>query len=888
MPRAGTGKRGFAVPFVFYRILVIALTALAVLAPLSLVFYQSFLTGPFFQPSAKLSLDAYRFVFADGDFWSAFGTTLLIAAGMAVIAVPLGAMLAFLMVRTDVPGRSWLEPFVLVPIFVSAVVIAFGYVVAMGPVGFFSIWVKSLIGFTPWNLYSLFTLIIIAGLTHVPHVYLYTAAALRGLGSDLEEAARVVGANPWKVAIDVSLPMVLPAILFAGVLVFFLGFELFGLPLVLGDPQGILVLSTYLFKLTNKLGVPSYQLMAVVVVVIVAVTAPLVFLQRMLLGQSQRYVSMRGKGLRVAPLKLARWRWPAFAAIVCWFAFTVIVPLAGITLRSFVSGWGEGVNLSEVLTLDHYRELLDYPNVIRGMINTFAIGVIGGAMAVACYTAIALAIHRWPSRWTYVVDYLVMVPRAMPGLIAGLAMLWVFLFVRPLNAAQVDADIGLARLHHRVARLRHAACLGHAAAGRPRARRIRPHNRRQPDARDARRHRTADQIRHAGELAAHLSHLRARIFDRHLSPWPRHRGDRLAAGLAVGHGRGRSGLRVVGRECRHDRGGTPHRGASRSTSAWLNSSSAISACVSATTRSSRASPSPCRRAKSSRCSGLPAVARPRCCAPSPASKRRIPARFASATPCFSTRAKKIDLPAEQRGLGLVFQSYALWPHRTVFDNVAYGLKLRGVGADEMKARVERALAQIGLAHLAARYPHQLSGGQQQRVALARALVYEPAVILLDEPLSNLDAKLREEARAWLRQLIVTLNLSALCVTHDQIEAMAIADSITLLNAGLIEQEGTPTELYTEPKSLFAAEFMGSNNRLEGVLVEILRQPCGDRCRQAMARGHGAQRWRDGRQGDGCDPYRARAYRGRPRRQPHPDAAHGADVSGRTLGGRVLA
>ena len=108
----------------------------------------------------------------------------------------------------------------------------------------------------------------------------------------------------------------------------------------------------------------------------------------------------------------------------------------------------------------------------------------------------------------------------------------------------------------------------------------------------------------------------------------------------------------------------------------------------------------------------------------------------------------------------------------------------------------KALAQIGLAHLAARYPHQLSGGQQQRVALARALVYEPAVILLDEPLSNLDAKLREEARAWLRQLIVSLNLSALFVTHDQIEAMAIADRITLLNGGVIEQEGTPTELYT--------------------------------------------------------------------------------------------
>ena len=182
-------------------------------------------------------------------------------------------------------------------------------------------------------------------------------------------------------------------------------------------------------------------------------------------------------------------------------------------------------------------------------------------------------------------------------------------------------------------------------------------------------------------------------------------------------------------------------------------------------------------------------------------------------------AGKIELPAEERGLGLVFQSYALWPHRTVFDNVAYGLKLRKVGAAEIKARVEKVLAQIGLEHLAERYPHQLSGGQQQRVAIARALVYEPPVILLDEPLSNLDAKLREEARAWLRQLIKTLGLSALIVTHDQIEAMAIADRIALLNGGVIEQEGTPTELYTEPATLFAAEFMGSTNHIEGTLVE---------------------------------------------------------------------
>ncbi|HXX08767.1 MAG TPA: ABC transporter ATP-binding protein [Pseudolabrys sp.] len=186
---------------------------------------------------------------------------------------------------------------------------------------------------------------------------------------------------------------------------------------------------------------------------------------------------------------------------------------------------------------------------------------------------------------------------------------------------------------------------------------------------------------------------------------------------------------------------------------------------------------------------------------------------------FFDAARGIELPAEERGLGLVFQSYALWPHRTVFDNVAYGLKLRGVSTAEIKARVEKTLSQIGLGHLAARFPHQLSGGQQQRVAIARALVYEPPVILLDEPLSNLDAKLREEARAWLRTLIVTLGLSAIHVTHDQVEAMAIADRIVLLDAGLIAQEGPPTALYNEPTNLFSAEFMGSNNRLEGTLVE---------------------------------------------------------------------
>lgn len=182
-------------------------------------------------------------------------------------------------------------------------------------------------------------------------------------------------------------------------------------------------------------------------------------------------------------------------------------------------------------------------------------------------------------------------------------------------------------------------------------------------------------------------------------------------------------------------------------------------------------------------------------------------------------SRKLDLPAEERGLGFVFQSYALWPNRSVFDNVSYGLRLRKIAPDQITRRVNDTLEVLGLGHLGARYPHQLSGGQQQRVAIARALVYEPAVLLLDEPLSNLDAKLRDEARAFLKELIAREGQAAVIVTHDQVEALAIADTVVLLNGGIIEQEGSPHDLYNHPKTLFSADFVGNNISIAGHLAE---------------------------------------------------------------------
>ncbi len=168
----------------------------------------------------------------------------------------------------------------------------------------------------------------------------------------------------------------------------------------------------------------------------------------------------------------------------------------------------------------------------------------------------------------------------------------------------------------------------------------------------------------------------------------------------------------------------------------------------------------------------------------------------------------------KRGLGIVFQSYALFPHMTAAENVAFGLEMQGIGRADRDARGREALALVGLTALADRYPRRMSGGQQQRVALARALVIKPQILLLDEPLSNLDAKLREEMQIELRQIQRSLGTTTILVTHDQGEAMALADRIVVMNKGEAEQVGPPYDVYENPTSAFVAEFLGKTNVLD--------------------------------------------------------------------------
>ena len=241
-------------------------------------------------------------------------------------------------------------------------------------------------------------------------------------------------------------------------------------------------------------------------------------------------------------------------------------------------------------------------------------------------------------------------------------------------------------------------------------------------------------------------------------------------------------------------------------------------------------------ARWSACSGRRAAARPR--------RLRLIAGFVEPTAGEIRVGDRVvsspqkTLPPERRNMSMIFQSYALWPHMTVAENIVYGLKLRKIDSATIKKKLDDILATTRLAPLAQRYPGELSGGQQQRVALARALIVEPETLLLDEPLSNLDANLREEMRFEVRRLHDAFRYTTVYVTHDQSEAMTTADVICVMNLGKIEQAGSPEDIYDRPRSEFVARFIGMSNVIKGKALDnsrvVVRRRAAARHRRAAA------------------------------------------------------
>ena len=237
------------------------------------------------------------------------------------------------------------------------------------------------------------------------------------------------------------------------------------------------------------------------------------------------------------------------------------------------------------------------------------------------------------------------------------------------------------------------------------------------------------------------------------------------------------------------------------------------------------------------------------------------------------------VPPEQRRMGMVFQNYAVWPHMSVMENIAFGLRYTDFDRREHKARIERVVAAVGLEGLEDRHPAQLSGGQQQRVALARSLVVEPSILLLDEPLSNLDAKLRERMRFELKALQRRTGITFIYVTHDQSEAMVLSDRIAVFHSGKVQQVGTPREIYERPANLFVADFMGLVNKVARTRARPQRQNRGHRSRgKPNRRDRRRTRRRYGNRGDSAGSVLlCHRVRVRGRREPAQRNGHGSDL-----------
>jgi iron(III) transport system permease protein len=409
--------------------LIAVLTALLVFFPLAPILYQSVLEKPLYEPDKVFTLRNFARVLSNSEFLGTLGTTLAFGLGTTVLSVAFGTFLAVVLTRTDVPGKAWLNNLVLIPFYVSPLVLAFAWAIVYGPAGFVTLFVRTNLGLPTWELYTLGGIMLVAGIYYVPYTYLYSTGSLALTDPQLEDAGRIAGAGPLRTLVSVTLPLLRPALAYSVLLTFVSAVELLSIPLVLGSPVGVQVLSSYLYKLGLVGGSPDYGAMAVISVFLLVLITGLVWLQTRVTGQERRFVTVGGKGTRGRELSLGGLRWPIAGLIWVYFLFGVLVPLLGIVAQSATAFLSPLVNPFEQLTGDNYGVIFNEASYVRSIWNSLAVSTIGGAIGILFIALIALIVYRSTFRGRAVLGYLALYPRAMPGIIVGIGFLWAFLLI---------------------------------------------------------------------------------------------------------------------------------------------------------------------------------------------------------------------------------------------------------------------------------------------------------------------------------------------------------------------------------------------------------------------------------------------------------------------------
>lgn len=412
---------------------VVAITAALVILPLVPVFYQAFLDRPLYDAEAALSIENFARLLTTPRFGQILVNTAYFAIGTTVVAQVLGVLCAILIGRTDVPGRAFFGEMLLWPLFISHLVMAFGWFTMYGPSGYVTLFVAGLLGFQPWNLYTVTGMAVVAGIAQAPLAYLYCIVSARTADPTLEDAARSAGANPWRILTTITLPLMRPAIIYGVIMNFVIAIEMLSIPLVFGGPVHIELFTTYLYHEVFGRATPDYGLVAAAAFFMLAIVMALMLLQGRLMRNAGRFVTVGGKASRPRRFPLGRWRWVAFAGLMAYVVFGIVVVLGGLVLRSFTVLLTPLMPIWNLFTLANYEVIAAYPVYTRSIWNTIAISFIGGLIGTLLIAMIALVANRSEFPYRRQLEYLAMAPRAIPGFIAGIGIFYAMGLFPPLG-----------------------------------------------------------------------------------------------------------------------------------------------------------------------------------------------------------------------------------------------------------------------------------------------------------------------------------------------------------------------------------------------------------------------------------------------------------------------
>lgn len=412
---------------------IFAVAAILVAFPLAPIIYQSLLDKPLYEVDKAFTLNNYARILGSAEFWSTVGTTLVFGIVTTIISVVLGTFLAVVLTRTDVPGSRILNSLLLIPFYVSPLVLAFAWAIVYGPSGFVTLWVRTTLNLPTWELYTIGGMALVSAVYYVPYTYLYSTGSLALTDPQLEDAGRIAGAGPLLTLWSVTLPLLRPALAYGTLLTIVSAVELLSIPLVLGNPVGIQVLATYLYKLGLAGPTTDYGGIAAVSVLMLLIITFLVRLQTQITGQERRFVTVGGKATRGRVLSLGGLRWPLAAAICLYLLLGVILPLIGIVAQSATSFLSPLVNPFDLLTSENYNTVFKEPAYVLSIRNSLLISLIGGAIGILFITLVALVVYRSDFRLRGPLQYLALYPRAVPGIIVGIGFLWAFLLIPGLG-----------------------------------------------------------------------------------------------------------------------------------------------------------------------------------------------------------------------------------------------------------------------------------------------------------------------------------------------------------------------------------------------------------------------------------------------------------------------